>query len=146
MITRLLEYGRAARHQRLSRLVSISDARERVRRGAAYLDGADPGWRARIDPERLELSDGSHCILGQLHGEYRAGLMRTRIWDGSSAPTPRLFAATSPVDLGFHARTNGSEATADLDYAHLNRAWREELARSAASTREAPREVYDLAR
>jgi hypothetical protein len=104
---------------------SLSDARARAARGAAYLDGADPGWAARVDPRSLELADGAQCVLGQLHGEFRFGLLRARVWDGSSAPSMRLFAAASPADLGFHAR--GTEDEAALDYAHLTRAWREEI-------------------
>jgi len=104
---------------------SLADARARAARGAAYLDGTDPGWAARVDSRSLELADGAQCVLGQLHGEVRFGLLRSRVWDGSSAPSMRLFAAASPADLGFHARGTGDEAA--LDYAHLTRAWREEV-------------------
>lgn len=42
----------------------------RVARGAALLDGKDPGWwRADADPvinlDTLEMADGQHCVLGQ---------------------------------------------------------------------------------
>jgi hypothetical protein len=128
MLDRLLAPLAAIAGLGRARQVTLPNARARVRRGAAYLDGADPGWRDRIDPDSLELADGSHCVLGQLHGEFRAGLLRTRIWDASSAPSPRLFAAASPADLGFHAITTAGEDLAALDYALLNRAWREEIA------------------
>lgn len=98
-------------------------ARERVRRGAAYLDGIDEGWSMRLNPATLELADGAHCVLGQLHGEFRHGLLRTRILDLSSAP----LASLSPVDLGFQARRDLGPEIEALDYAFLNRAWREEI-------------------
>jgi hypothetical protein len=46
--------------------VSAYDAAERVTKGAALLDERVPGWPARIDLSRLDLSDGCRCALGQL--------------------------------------------------------------------------------
>ena len=123
MLQRLLSSHRARRYQRRVRTVTIDAARARVRRGAAYLDDADDGWHARLNPGTLELADGAHCVLGQLHGGFRTGLLRARIIDLSSAP----IASLSPVDLGFQARRDLGEEIEALDYAFLNRAWREEL-------------------
>ena len=116
-------------------------ARLRARRGATYLDEADDGWHARLNSATLELADGAQCVLGQLHGGFRTGLLRARILDFSSAP----IASLSPVDLGFHARRDLGDEIESLDYAFRNRAWREELDRRRADepaqriTRSAPR-------
>lgn len=122
--------------------VSLDAARTRAAAGAAYLDGADPGWALRLDARSLALGDGQACVLGQLHGEYRMGLGRARIFDLSSAPGS-LFAAVSPVDLGFQAIGTRGSADEALDYAHLTRAWREEVARrgpvAAPASRPLPR-------
>jgi hypothetical protein len=48
----------------------METATERVRRGAEFLDGAYPGWRARISPDILDLNGCQHCILGQVYGCY----------------------------------------------------------------------------
>jgi hypothetical protein len=104
---------------------SLEDARARAARGAAFLDGTDPGWHGRVRPGTLSLADGQACVLGQLHGEFRLGLFRARVFDGSSAP----LSFVSPVDLGFHARQGLDGAAEALDYAFLTRAWREEVAR-----------------
>lgn len=40
--------------------------RNRVSDGAAWLDERVPNWHTRIDLSRLRLSDGNHCVLGQL--------------------------------------------------------------------------------
>ncbi|MEO0557160.1 MAG: hypothetical protein AAF170_03135 [Bacteroidota bacterium] len=118
------------RHQRQIAAITLDAARTRAGRGAAFLDDADPGWAARIDPGRLELADGASCVLGQLHGGYRLGLGRARILDLSSAP----LASASPVELGFQAVRHLGEDVEDLDYAFLTRAWRECLdARQHAS-------------
>jgi hypothetical protein len=115
-----------AERRRLRRVlaVTLDAARLRATRGAAYLDEADPGWHERLNPATLELADGAHCVLGQLHGGFRDGLLRARVLDLSSAP----LASLSPVGLGFQARRDlGGEVEA-LDYAFLNRAWREAIA------------------
>jgi hypothetical protein len=111
------------RLDRLARQITPEAARERVRRGANYLDEVDPGWDARLDPETLELSDGTCCVLGQLHGDFRLGLGRSALFDLSSAPRASL----SPVRLGFLCRQDVPEALQARDYAYLNRAWRAEL-------------------
>jgi hypothetical protein len=113
------------RQDRLARQITPDAARERVRRGADYLDDVDPGWDARLDPETLELSDGTCCVLGQLHGDFRLGLGRSALFDLSSAPRASL----SPVKLGFLCRQDVPEALQARDYAYLNRAWRVELMR-----------------
>ena len=117
---------RLARRRRARQLATLTldAARERARRGAALLDEADPGWAGRVDSGALQLGDGQACVLGQLHGEYRRGLGRARVLDLSSAPGRFV----SPVDLGFQAVGTLGEAAEALDYAHLTRAWREEVA------------------
>lgn len=125
MLQRLLASYRQCRHLRLALRVTLDAARVRAARGAAYLDGVDDGWHSRLNPATLELADGSHCVLGQLHGEFRHGLLRSRVLDLSSAP----LASLSPVDLGFQARRDLGDEIEALDYAYLNRAWREELDR-----------------
>lgn len=109
--------------------VTLDAARHRAAQGAALLDDRDPGWAARVDPDALHLSDGAACVLGQLWGEYRRGLGRSRILDLSSAPTRFV----SPVGLGFQAVGDLGAAAEDLDYALLTRAWRDEVTRRASA-------------
>src|SRR5690606_28074016 len=95
MLTRLLDLYAERRRLRRALTVTLDAARVRAGSGAAYLDGVDPGWHTRLNPATLELADGAQCVLGQLHGGFRAGLFRARILDLSSAP----LASLSPVDL-----------------------------------------------
>ncbi|OZC03181.1 hypothetical protein [Rubricoccus marinus] len=111
------------RRQRQAARVTPAWASRRAREGAAFLDNADPGWADRVDPRTLVLADGQACVLGQLHGDYRRGLSRSRVLDLSSAPTRFV----SPVDLGFQASGEGGQEAERLDYAFLTRAWREEV-------------------
>jgi hypothetical protein len=45
---------------------------------AAILDRVKPGWRDRIDPSTLDLTSNDLCVLGQLYGHYRRGLVSLR--------------------------------------------------------------------
>jgi hypothetical protein len=110
--------------QRRTGSANTPSAHLRVAEGARYLDDEDPGWYQRVDPETLELSDGRCCVLGQLHGEYRRGLLRTLI-NASSAPRASL----SPTALGFQCVQGVNPAAQDDDYRHLTRAWTAEILR-----------------
>ena len=109
------------RRARRARRISLEDARTRVERGADYLDEIDPGWHRRVDPDTLELSSGSSCILGQLHGDFRMGLSRSQLINLSSAPRASL----SPVSYGFQCVSGVDDAAQDRDYVYLNQAWQE---------------------
>lgn len=100
--------------------ITTEAVRERVARGAAYLDEVDPGWHHRVDPASLELADGQFCVLGQLHGDFRLGLGRAHLINLSSAPRASL----SPVTHGFQCVQNVSDAWQERDYQRLTRAWR----------------------
>jgi hypothetical protein len=55
---------------------TMSTIAERVAAGAAWLDEHEPGWRQRIDWDRLDLGNCTRCIGGQLAGVYLAFLRR----------------------------------------------------------------------
>ena len=121
-MTVLHRFAQFRRARRLAAL-TLDVARARARRGATLLDELQPGWAASVDPQTLALGDGQACVLGQLHGDYRRGLGRSRVVDLSSAPGRFV----SPVDLGFQAVGALGAAAEALDYAHLTRAWRDEV-------------------
>lgn len=100
-------------------------ARQRVARGAAYLDAVDPGWWQRLDAAVLELSCGQSCVLGQLHGGFAHGLSRAAVLNMGSAPRASL----SPVSLGFLCVQDVAEVWQARDYALLNAAWQDEITR-----------------
>ena len=45
-----------------------------MRGGAEFLDEDFPGWADRIDVDRLDLTSGCDCVLGQLFGGFRDGV------------------------------------------------------------------------
>lgn len=112
------------RRRRVSRL-SLEYARERTGRGAAFLDEVHPGWHRHIDPSTLALADGSACVLGQLHGEYRLGLGRSALLNLGSAPLRN----SSPVALGFQCVSGLAPVDEERDYGYLDAAWSEEVRR-----------------
>lgn len=102
------------------RQITEEKVQERVRRGAEYLDDMDPGWHRRVNADTLELEDGRHCVLGQLHGEFRLGLGRSHVITLSSAPRASL----SPVAYGFKCVEGVSDEWQARDYELLTQAWR----------------------
>jgi len=106
---------------RRTQQITPEQVRERVQRGAEYLDSVDPEWYRRVDSETLELEDGRHCVLGQLHGEFRLGLGRSHLISMSSAPRTSL----SPVAYGFKCVMNVPDEWQAYDYDLLNEAWKE---------------------
>jgi len=103
--------------------VSPASARKRVQRGADYLDTVDPHWYRNVDPVTLELSSGSHCVLGQMHGDYRLGLGRAHLLNMGSGPRASL----SPVAYGFQATDTGDADMTAHDYDLLTAAWAEAI-------------------
>lgn len=54
--------------------LTIEDARERVKLGAALLDAVrGDDWRSMIDVETLDIASVSRCVLGQIYGYYHDG-------------------------------------------------------------------------
>ena len=105
---------------RRTRRITADKVQGRVQRGAEYLDEIDPGWHRRVNADTLELEDGQHCVLGQLHGEFRLGLGRSHVLTLSSAPRASL----SPVAYGFKCVEGVSDAWQARDYELLTQAWR----------------------
>ena len=94
-----------------------------ARRGERLLDRVQPDWRDKVDRERLCMSDGCDCILGQVYGDYNDGLI---------ALDEEMRLGEQPV----HASQYGF-STLDLPnhvgYPHLQDAWLEILAPEGAS-------------
>lgn len=118
---RLLDSIREWWQMRRTRRITPEKVRERVDRGATYLDEVDPEWYQRVDAETLELGDGEQCVLGQMHGEFRLGLGRSHLISMSSAPRASL----SPVAYGFKCVEGVPDEWQSYDYDLLNAAWTE---------------------
>lgn len=48
---------------------------ETVRRAAALLDKARPGWENEIDTETVDLLSSKDCVLGQVYGDFSTGVV-----------------------------------------------------------------------
>lgn len=119
---------------RRARRVTLDNARRRVYRGAAYLDDVAPGWHREVDADTLALSSGGSCVLGQLHGDFRVGLVRAHLLNLSSAPRASL----SPVAFGFQCVSGVNEAVQARDYAFLDEVWREAVRERQKSEESVP--------
>lgn len=47
--------------------------RAHVAQGASFLDGEQPDWITRVQPDTLVMASSEHCLLGQLYGDYFDG-------------------------------------------------------------------------
>lgn len=126
-----LDKIRERAEERRSRRVTLSDARDRARRGASFLDETAPGWAQDIDAWSLDLAGDGACVLGHLHGSFALGLGRSGLFSVSSAPR----ASFSPVELGFHCIPDVGDALQAADYAYLNRAWHDEIVQRVGDAR-----------
>jgi hypothetical protein len=91
-----------------------------VARGIALLDKRTPGWRERLDPDRLAIASCEDCVLGQLYGDY---------FDGREAlhgNMPLVDAFDWAVDHGFTSENPSGEPA-------LTAAWRRALRSGGAS-------------
>jgi hypothetical protein len=69
-----------------------STYKERVARGAQWLDCIVPGWEQRIDVETLELVSAQRCICGQLFAKEAFALARNgEYYSGFSYAKDTLF-------------------------------------------------------
>lgn len=91
---------------------------ERVRAGVQLLDACNsPDWRDRINIVRLDLSDVSMCVLGQVYGSYGLGVRRLHL------------EATDEFAYGFHAQVprRGSSIPSARIWPLLTEAWKQAL-------------------
>lgn len=107
------------------RKITLTSARERAARGAAYLDDGHRSWYRLVNEETLDLGNGNACVLAQLYGSFARGLHGSQLINASSAPHPFI----SPVHLGLLAVQGVCEALQEQDYDYLNQAWQEEINR-----------------
>src|SRR5207237_6491262 len=90
-----------------SRAEEIADRRlkKRVLKGLEALKtkhGDD--WANHITPSRLRMREGSRCVLGQVYGDYRDGLLALGLENGE--------------EYGFNA-----EEERGITYENLDQAW-----------------------
>lgn len=50
--------------------MTVTEARERVAKGAALMDQVRPGWAQEINPATLQMRSLCNCIIGQCYGDY----------------------------------------------------------------------------
>jgi len=106
-----------------------ADLVERVALGAAWLDAAYPGWRDRVDVDRLTLKDSCDCVLGQtLQADgpdefYFAVVVHADAWSWEAYPGER-WAIAHGFDSGWGVTPGGNRA--------LEAEWLDELRRVAS--------------
>lgn len=99
----------------------------RAELGARLLDDHRPGWATRVDLETLRMANCDRCVLGQVYGEYSAGLaaLRETLADGETY-------LDFSLRHGFYAHMREKEGGGWADdpwgdWHELEAAWRREI-------------------
>ena len=88
---------------------------KRALRGARWMDEQAPGWEAKIDPGKLNISSNRSCILGQVWGGFYRASARYDLGEEQAE------------DLGVLNRTEDPD-----EYPRLTSAWQGVLRARAA--------------
>lgn len=88
-----------------------------VNRGAKFMDEHHPGWHTRVNPGILKIACPSHCVLGQMFGDYGDGVKYFNLSDEQE------------FDFGFY---NYSAASMKI----LTQCWRAEIISRRAHQKE----------
>jgi hypothetical protein len=91
-----------------------------VRRGIALLDENAPGWRAKFNPDTLDMASTDGCTLAQAHGSYIDGVG----WLGALSGTSGLVSVNLAVAHGFSLRGVPRLYGEIIDYAVLTETWK----------------------
>jgi hypothetical protein len=102
-------------------MLSHTEARERVARGAAYLDRHVPGWVDIIDLSQLNLSSQCGCVLGQLEGDFSLAIEKLKPWWTNLGVLGRWA-----EQRGFYLHPRLTEVW-KRDYETLTISWREHI-------------------
>lgn len=89
---------------------------------AAHFDEIDSGWENYVNPDTLDMGHFCTCVLGQRHGDYKAGKKVLRLTEDD--------AVILGLQIEFDRRTRAERLRR---YAELTAAWRPEIERRRAS-------------
>ena len=97
---------------------------ERVLAGRLLLDKKYPGWREKINVDRLRMEDERNCLLGQLFGTFRKGLAALGLDIGK--PCAHLYGFTAEQDVADFSTGKRKERWL-VTFEDLDKAWTEIL-------------------
>jgi hypothetical protein len=121
-------------------------AAARVAQGAAFLDRVRPGWADLINVDTLQMVQCYRCVLGQIYGDYCAGVAAFG-WH----PYGEIILALPQVALGFVLADEdlhegeyrwALDAVGDVGWRTLTEAWIAAIAERRCAV--ADGEAHDL--
>ena len=109
------------------------DYAARVALGVEWLDEVHPGWRDKVDTDRLKMYNTHQCILGQVFGTYWRPVDEM-FYDGEDQSGRLGFNIPQQMLNDIHDQYFDEKITADeredlvnWEYAHLENEWRKAL-------------------
>jgi hypothetical protein len=99
---------------------------EEVKAGMALLDEKAPGWREKVDLDKLNMGGCVRCILGQIYGHFDEGLTALGICEVGVVEIQFDLAIEKAARYGF-AIEDPYLKNYHLDYATFTQTWKEAL-------------------
>lgn len=106
---------------------------ERAAAGAAFLDEQRPGWWLTVNGERLDMGECDACVLGQIYGDYMAGVSTLDLNAIGNGGIEGGVLLRDSVALGFD--DDSFDARIGGGFAALTDAWRAEIAKRCEARR-----------
>jgi hypothetical protein len=110
--------------------LTLSEAQQRVARGAQLLDRFEPDWYRTLDLDRFDLADCYQCVLGQCMGGYGRALYHDEKFRAELDIYHSSLSAAAEAH-GFWCRFNE-------EYPLVEQAWAEFVGQRLAADAEAP--------
>lgn len=84
--------------------MNATTPRDRVTRGAAFLDRVVPGWFHRVDFRRFDMAEPCQCVLGHVCGDFFSGMEQLNVPDAvgygfDAVGEPERYADTVSLDF-----------------------------------------------
>jgi len=97
---------------------------QRILAGWELLDNKVPGWRDKINKDKLRMDDERNCLLGQLFGTFRKGLAALGLDIGK--PCAHLYGFTAQQDVADFSTGKRKERWL-VTFEDLDKGWKEIL-------------------
>lgn len=102
-----------------------------VKAGMALLDEKAPGWREKVNLDKLNMGGCVRCVLGQVYGFFDDGLVALSICKTETIEAQFDSALEEAEKYGFSIGDTHLK-NYRLDYAALTQAWKEALSETSS--------------
>ena len=103
--------------------ISLNIYHARVVAGACWLDARIPGWENKISLHWLNIRSCTHCILGQIWGNY-SDCVKSLLMEAPEQPMERIARAVALTETwGFNLLESDTHIPTVEEWSMLREAW-----------------------